>query len=262
MPAEQDPSVGHDSLTGARTSAEPCHAPDSDPPAATDVFPELEPPPGAPARFSRERGVRWLAAEHFVASSRLYARLDAGDVAAIQELIDASPELTRIYTLVPDTGTRRQLVMAFGIWMEHSSVKAKTGLPDAQPPEDVHAMVRGPSGAAGGLYEADIVANALAGVGVDIASLQAGLDFGCSSGRVIRVLRAAYPQMTWYGCDPNSRAVTWASEHLPGIEFFVNGDAPPLPLDDASLDLVYAISIWSHFAPDAGARAGSRRCIA
>ncbi len=40
----------------------------------------------------------------------------------------------------------------------------------------------------------------------------------------------------------------------PTIEFFVSGDAPPLPLADGSLDLVYAISIWSHFEPTLGLR--------
>jgi SAM-dependent methyltransferase len=77
---------------------------------------------------------------------------------------------------------------------------------------------------------------------------------GCSSGRVTRVLAAAYPQIHWHGCDPNAPAIAWASENLPGIEFFVNDDAPPLPLADSSLDLVYAISIWSHFAPELGLR--------
>jgi SAM-dependent methyltransferase len=39
---------------------------------------------------------------------------------------------------------------------------------------------------------------------------------------------------------------------FPAIDFFVNRDTPPLPLGDGSLDLAFAISIWSHFAPDLG----------
>ena len=58
----------------------------------------------------------------------------------------------------------------------------------------------------------------------------------------------------WHGCDPNEPAIEWAAENLPGIEFFVNGNAPPLPLADGSLDMAYAISIWSHFAPELGLR--------
>ncbi len=68
------------------------------------------------------------------------------------------------------------------------------------------------------------------------------------------MLAAAYPQVRWHGCDPNAPAIAWAGENLPGIEFFVNGNAPPLPLADASLDAAYAISIWSHFEPTLGLR--------
>jgi SAM-dependent methyltransferase len=80
------------------------------------------------------------------------------------------------------------------------------------------------------------------------------LDFGCSSGRVVRVLAAGYPDTRWLGCDPNAEAIAWASEHLPAVDFFVSEDSPPLPLAEGSLDLVYAISIWSHFEPTLGLR--------
>jgi SAM-dependent methyltransferase len=138
------------------------------------------------------------------------------------------------------------------MWVESETLARKTRLARVEPPEDVHSMTRGALAAAGGLYEADLVADALLGVSGDMSEIKVGLDFGSSSGRVLRVLHAAYPKASWYGCDPNARAIAWASEVLPGIDFFVNDDAPPLPLKDASLDLAYAISIWSHFAPDLG----------
>jgi SAM-dependent methyltransferase len=99
-----------------------------------------------------------------------------------------------------------------------------------------------------------MVVDALASVGVDVARAGRGLDFGCSSGRVVRVLHAAYPDLSLVGCDPNTGAVNWASEHLPGIDFFVSPQEPPLELEYGSLDFAYAISIWSHFAPDLGMR--------
>jgi SAM-dependent methyltransferase len=71
---------------------------------------------------------------------------------------------------------------------------------------------------------------------------------------VLRVLAAAYPEIRWHGCDPNGPAIEWANAHLPSIDFFQSADAPPLPLADGSLDLAYAISIWSHFAPELGLR--------
>jgi methylase of polypeptide subunit release factors len=86
-------------------------------------------------------------------------------------------------------------------------------------------MARGPIAAAGGLYEADLVFDALASIGVEIAEIGCALDFGCSSGRVVRVLQAAYPDTRWHGCDPNAPAVAWASENLPAVELFVNAAA-------------------------------------
>jgi SAM-dependent methyltransferase len=165
-----------------------------------------------------------------------------------------SPELQAHYVASRDPKPSGDLVLAYGIWLDVPAVIEKTGLTADQPPEDIHAMARGPLSAAGGLYEANLVADALGGVGVEITDVGRALDFGCSSGRVVRVLAAAYPHVHWHGCDPNAPAIEWASENLPSIEFFVNEDAPPLPLADASLDLAYAISIWSHFAPELGLR--------
>jgi SAM-dependent methyltransferase len=115
-------------------------------------------------------------------------------------------------------------------------------------------MARGPLAGAGGLYEADLVADALLGAGARIDDVRTGLDFGCSSGRVVRVLAAALPDTHWMACDPNERAIAWAREHLPGIDFSVSGDEPPLAIDAAALDLAFAISIWSHFEPTLGLR--------
>jgi SAM-dependent methyltransferase len=145
-------------------------------------------------------------------------------------------------------------VLSAGVYLGLPATLAKTGLSPAEPPEDIHTMTRGPLAAGGGLYDADFVVDALTNAGADMARIGSALDFGCSSARVVRVLAAAYPEIEWHGCDPNARAIAWASETLPGVDFFVNGNVPPLPLADASLDLVYAISIWSHFEPTLGLR--------
>ncbi|HEX4187121.1 MAG TPA: class I SAM-dependent methyltransferase [Solirubrobacteraceae bacterium] len=171
---------------------------------------------------------------------------------SVEQLLRDTPGAWDHYASAPDEASRRHLLLALGMWLGSESLARKTGLVRVEPPEDVHSMTRGALAAAGGLYEADLVVDALIGAGADMSDMKAGLDFGSSSGRVLRVLYAAYPEASWYGCDPNERAIAWASEVLPGIEFFVNDDAPPLPLKDGSLDLVYAISIWSHFAPDLG----------
>jgi SAM-dependent methyltransferase len=221
--------------------------------------PPPPPPPPEPPRPQASELARALPAEHLSGdrdrvSELLASRLGDEDLAELERRLADSPELQAHYLASHDPRSSGDLVLSYGVWLEVPSVIEKTGLTADQPPEDVHAMARGPLSAAGGLYEANMVADALGGVGVDMADIRSALDFGCSSGRVVRVLSAAYPQTTWHGCDPNASAIAWASENLPGIEFFVNDDTPPLPLADASLDLAYAISIWSHFAPGLGLR--------
>jgi SAM-dependent methyltransferase len=210
-----------------------------------------DPPPKDPARFKRELGPGRLAVEQESTTTRIYARLSEQDIADIERQILES-ELREHYEQAGHPHIRRHMILSFGTWLGSPAILEKTGLSRVQPPENVHAMVRGPYASAGGLYEADLITDALAAAGHDPLQIRDALDFGCSSGRVVRSLAAAFPQATWRGCDPNGQAIAWASENLPEIDFFRNGDAPPLPLEDASLDLAYAISIWSHFEPHLG----------
>jgi SAM-dependent methyltransferase len=68
------------------------------------------------------------------------------------------------------------------------------------------------------------------------------------------VLQAAFPDTDWHGVDPNEAAIAWAREHLPEIRFDVSPQDPPLRFPDAHFDLVFAISIWSHYAEPAAIR--------
>jgi SAM-dependent methyltransferase len=129
------------------------------------------------------------------------------------------------------------------------------------PPEGIHAMTRGAEHVVGGLRHADLVAAALRVAGGDIGSVADGLDLGCSSGRVVRALAGAYPDVAWRACDPNQDAIAWASEHLRGIDFFV------APLDRRSR---WTTAQWTWWWRSRSGRttapprrpAGWRRCIA
>lgn len=198
----------------------------------------------------------------------LHARLTPGDIAAIDRhvedhdpsvLIPVAPAPELRFTSVSALSSaasevdRRRIALAMGTHARIPGVLESTGLRFDEPPEDVHSMARGPLSAGGSIYHADLVVAALQGAGVEIGRLSV-LDFGCSSGRVVRVLQAAYPDVEWHGWDPNRDAVAWAGAHLPGIAFRSGADEPPLPYADASFDLVYAISIWSHLRSHAALR--------
>jgi glycosyltransferase involved in cell wall biosynthesis/SAM-dependent methyltransferase len=185
------------------------------------------------------------------ATDRLYARLDADDIEAVVEELDPA---WRSHWDAVDDARRRTLALVFGAWFGVESVLRKTGLTAAQPPEDVHAMARGPLAGGGSFYYADMLAESLRRVGTSLEEVQRGLDFGCSSGRTVRALHAAYPDTQWSGVDPNEGAIAWAQEHLPGIEFAVSPQDPPLDYADGTFDFVVAISIWSHYAEPAAIR--------
>jgi SAM-dependent methyltransferase len=185
------------------------------------------------------------------ASSTLYARIAPEDLAILEEKIAASPEppIRELWERA-EPHQKPRLAVLFSTYFQIPGALEATGLLPDMPPDEVHAMARGPIAAGGDLYIADIVLTYLEEAGMAPAAGERILDFGSSSGRVLRVIGALRPDLELLGCDPNEGAIAWAAEHLPMGRFFVSPTEPPLELEDASLDGAYAISIWSHF--DAG----------
>jgi SAM-dependent methyltransferase len=198
----------------------------------------------------------------------LYSRLTQDEIAAIDSYVDefdpivlvpappsTAPRFVNVSALISAASEidRKRIALAIGTHAGIPGVQKATHLRPEEPPEHVHAMARGPLAAGGSTYSADLVVAALRSAGRQINGLRV-LDFGCSSGRVVRVLSAAFPDVEWHGWDPNPAAVAWAQAHLPSIAFRSSADEPPLPYADATFDFVYAISVWSHFDEDAALR--------
>lgn len=79
--------------------------------------------------------------------------------------------------------------------------------------------------------------------------LRSYLDFGCSSGRVVRhfATRPETADVSVYGCDINRKHVDWVTRYLsPRLVVFQNHSIPTLPLPDSSVDLVSAFSVFTH----------------
>jgi SAM-dependent methyltransferase len=76
------------------------------------------------------------------------------------------------------------------------------------------------------------------------------LDFGVGCGRVARFF-AALRSGPLSGCDIDPETVAWCAEHLATDgTFSVNGHWPPSPYEDASMRLVFAISVFTHLPAD------------
>jgi SAM-dependent methyltransferase len=204
-------------------------------------------PPAAPATRFWERSARETPPDELrgmPATDRLYSRLDEADLAEVRSRLDGDD--ADAWEAAGDR-ERKWLALAFGVHHGVPRVLEKTGLSAAMPPDDVHSMGRGSLAAGGAYYYGDLVADALVEAGAELRPGTHGLDFGCSSGRVVRVLAAAYPELEWHGCDPIESAVEWAAENLPDVVFAVSPQEPPLRYPDAAFDLAFAISIWSHY---------------
>jgi SAM-dependent methyltransferase len=73
------------------------------------------------------------------------------------------------------------------------------------------------------------------------------LDFGCGSGRVLRwFVPYAEEGAELVGCDIHAPTIAWMAENYPQARIYANDDRPPLPEADASFDLVYCGSVFSH----------------
>jgi SAM-dependent methyltransferase len=74
------------------------------------------------------------------------------------------------------------------------------------------------------------------------------LDFGCGCGRVLRYWRGHDGLVA--GSDRDGGAVDWCRSNLGFARVERNSLAPPLSFVDASFDLVYALSVFTHLPAD------------
>jgi len=84
-----------------------------------------------------------------------------------------------------------------------------------------------------------------------MAELERILDFGCGCGRVARHWTDLDgPEI--HACDQNKGLIRWCSENLPFVHAIANDVEPPTPYDDASFDLIYALSVLTHLPEELG----------
>jgi len=97
----------------------------------------------------------------------------------------------------------------------------------------------------GGELAESSISRALLDQGVVAAELDAILDFGCGCGRVLRHWHGLRRTKV-FGTDHNQKLVEWSRQNLPFATVGSNRLTPPLEYPDASFDLVYAMSVFTH----------------
>lgn len=79
------------------------------------------------------------------------------------------------------------------------------------------------------------------------------MEWGCGPARVIRHISSTLRSRnsTLIGTDYNQETIAWCQSSIPDIEFITNEAMPPVACADASLDAIYAISVFTHLSEDA-----------
>ncbi|CAB4567424.1 MAG: methyltransferase domain-containing protein [Actinobacteria bacterium] len=100
-----------------------------------------------------------------------------------------------------------------------------------------------------GAYDHGLILNEIKRAGIMKDGLSI-LDFGCSSGRVLRHFEAQVNKNGWrvIGCDIQARAIeSMRADNWPdGFEFFTSTTLPHLPFEDSSIDVIYSFSVFTH----------------
>ena len=76
------------------------------------------------------------------------------------------------------------------------------------------------------------------------------LDVGCGTGRLLRKVKAQWPDARLIGVDPAEGMIQQASQLLPDAEFHV-AMAESLPLPDASVDVAFSTLSFHHWSDQA-----------
>lgn len=181
----------------------------------------------------------------------IYSRLTLADISALDAIVPTldDPYATEWCRTTRGTPRWKSLTLRFCTHFVPES-RQRTLLSHVIPPEDIHMMQRADTFFVGDLYSSDMAVSCLNAARMKFTPDANYLDFGCSSGSLVRMMAAYSPNSRWHGVDPVSDSVAWASEALPSGHFSQSAQNPPLSFEENYFSGVTAISIWSHFAKE------------
>ncbi len=217
----------------------------------------------SPGWLHRELRPGPLAVEDEAVTGVLHGRLSEQDVARSKRSSRDTPgrgstTSAGVPSQGPPAGAERRHVARLG------ARRQRTGSGAGEPPEDVHAMSRGPLAAAGGLYEADMVIDAL-------SSAAAGEIGRCASGPGLRLLlgpgapraRGRLPRRPVARLRPErARRSSGRRQNLPADRVLRQRRRPPLPLAEGARSTSPTRSRSGRTSAPPRAASGSPRCTA
>jgi SAM-dependent methyltransferase len=174
-----------------------------------------------------------------------FSRVPDEAVAGLLESLDEKHS-AEVAQMRPMSRNYKRKLLQFGVGREFPGFE-KAGLLSLEVPKDVHSVV-GSRQKAGNIVQCDMFVDALARADVSLKPGNRLLDFGASSGRVIRNLAVYYPDVVCEACDPRRETIEWAAANIPTVKFYVSPVMPPLPVPAGYYNAVYAVSVWSHFS--------------
>ncbi len=79
-----------------------------------------------------------------------------------------------------------------------------------------------------------------------LADYETILDFGSGCGRIMLWLEHLSSTSSLHGIDIDERAIQWSRDNMPWATFKANQPLPPIDYPDATFDLVYNHSVFTH----------------
>lgn len=73
------------------------------------------------------------------------------------------------------------------------------------------------------------------------------LDFGCGTSRILRYFVEFLPGPQYYASEVFVESIKWGKHAFPEVIYLLQDNVPPLDIEDSSLDIIYAYSIFTHF---------------
>lgn len=98
-----------------------------------------------------------------------------------------------------------------------------------------------------GLKDFLLIEAQLAKFGAGLGPGDSVFELGCASGRVLRHFAIQRPDLQCWGADIKLRHIEWMRAFLPArLKIFHNSILPHLPIEDNSMSLVTAFSVFTH----------------